>query len=75
MYYDGHERPDVVAYRQSLFIPSMLKLESFCEHYEGDEMEITIPRANAVDIEKVPFVHDECCFHANDGTGNNLLLL
>jgi len=33
VYVDGHERKDVVQYRQKVFLPLMLKLESYAWHY------------------------------------------
>jgi hypothetical protein len=31
---DGHEREDVIAYRQEVFLPMMAKLDSYTRQYE-----------------------------------------
>ena len=34
---DGHERPDVIQYRQEVFLPLMNELLAFTVQYEEDE--------------------------------------
>lgn len=43
VYMDGHERADVVAYRNEKFLPAMAKFEARMIHYEGPEMKRVEP--------------------------------
>lgn len=63
-YVDGHEREDVVKYREEVFLPTMQKLEPFLAaqcasggyQQGGDITELPV----------IIFVHDESVFSAND---------
>jgi len=37
VYIDGHEREDVVRYRQDVFLPKMKELDLYCTHYDEKE--------------------------------------
>ena len=60
---DGHEREDVVKYRQEVFLPIMAK-------FEGVEMKRVPPALKDGEKEVVMLFHDECCFHANEEARN-----
>ena len=63
-YVDGHERPDVVAYRQNVFLPAWKALEPLMRSWEETpEGMVEIPvNGRAV----VVSVHDESTYYAND---------
>ncbi len=63
VYMDGHEREDVVKYRQEVFLPIMAK-------FEGVEMKRVPPALKDGEKEVVMLFHDECCFHANEEARN-----
>jgi hypothetical protein len=66
VYMDGHERPDVVEYRNSIFLPKMAKYEKRMTHFEGPELRRVEPTLAPGEKEIVAYFHDECCFHVND---------
>jgi hypothetical protein len=66
VYMDGHERADVVQYRNNEFLPLMAKFEARMVRYEGQEMRRVEPKLLEGEKEIIPQFHDECCFHAND---------
>ncbi|KAF8593220.1 hypothetical protein BDV93DRAFT_516735 [Ceratobasidium sp. AG-I] len=67
-YFDGHERDDVVAYRQSVFIPFWQALERRCTIY--NEEGIPDPQRPLTlrpgETEVVFWFHDESIFYAHD---------
>ena len=72
-YKDGHEREDVVAYRQNVFLPTMQQLETKITdwsraHHAGDQDFILCEAAPEPRIraEVVIWTHDESTFYAND---------
>ena len=67
IYYDGHERPDVVKYREA-WTRRMLQYAKRRETWEGEEMEIVIPPTCLEPGMKkhVIVTHDECIFYSND---------
>jgi hypothetical protein len=68
MYIDRHERPDVVKYRDEVFLPQMAEYERRMTQYViWDRKLVAIPPTLA-DGEKeiIAEFHDECCFHAFD---------
>ena len=68
VYVDGHDRPDVKSFRDTVYIPALMSLFPQCRTFQGECMgESIAPPATA--RETVLFFHDECCFHANDGSG------
>jgi hypothetical protein len=67
MYFDGHERDDVVDYRQNVFLPRWEKLAHHTRHYDIEGKEdtrvfIVGPDGRATVIWR----HDESTFYAND---------
>jgi hypothetical protein len=67
IYFDGHEREDVVAYRVK-FLQQMATLRHRMAIYEGDNMNQVIqPTLLSNVLEIVPITHDESVFYANDG--------
>ena len=67
VYFDGHERKDVVDYRQNEFLPAMDQLDKLRAVFSGDQMEIrTPPFLNGDRKEIFLQYHDESIFHAND---------
>ena len=65
-YYDGHEHPDVVQYRQ-IFLDKIYSYEKNMAKYEGENMERTPPTLGPNDKEVILVTHDECVFYSNDG--------
>lgn len=64
-YADGHEREDVVAYRQDIFLPKMLELEKRAWQWaskDGAAIPTTLDTARRV----VFWWHDESTFYAHD---------
>ncbi|KIJ58494.1 hypothetical protein HYDPIDRAFT_178060 [Hydnomerulius pinastri MD-312] len=64
-YVDGHERTDVVKYRQDTFIPAMLKNEQYLQKWEKDGITSNLtlsPGKRQVE----EWFHDEVTFYAND---------
>jgi hypothetical protein len=66
MYFDGHEREDVVAYRTK-FLEEMKELERRMVRYEGETMEPIPPALGTGERELILVTHDECIFYSNDG--------
>jgi hypothetical protein len=68
LYFDGHERDDVIEYR-SRFLDEMLEYQRRMFTYTGDDMEIAI-RPDLRDGERplILVTHDESCFSSNDGS-------
>jgi hypothetical protein len=69
LYFDGHERPDVVEYRQNVFIPQMKQnCRQVVEYVVGDVgKEREKPVENYVERRLVLVSHDESTTQANDG--------
>ena len=72
-YVDGHEREDVVAYRQNVFLPQMAELEARTRTWKNGIDEEQKPWPNDMDDGPHPFQdrtvvwhHDESTFYAND---------
>ena len=68
LYYDGHERPDVVADRQERFLPAMAKYEERLVEYIVGDVEHEVPK-NIVGRRLVLASHDEMTAQANDDGG------
>jgi hypothetical protein len=67
IYYDGHERPDVLEYRQK-FLVEMAQLEQWMPKPSDDNIMILIkPNLNEGDKRYILVTHDESVFYANDG--------
>jgi hypothetical protein len=66
VYMDGHEREDVIKYRQEVFLPAMATFEARMAKFEGEELKRVDPILEAGSKRIIALFHDECCFHAND---------
>ena len=66
VYMDGHERADVVDYRQKVFLPAMAEFERRMARYEGPELKRVAPNLAPGEREIIPNFHDESTFHANE---------
>lgn len=68
VYVDGHERPDVVKFRNETFLPKMAQYEAKMTHYEMQDGVLTAvpPTLAPGEKEIVAHFHDECAFHAFD---------
>jgi hypothetical protein len=70
VYKDGHDRDDVIKYRDHDFLPRMKLLEARMVTYEGPEQVKTVPVLKEGEKRVVPCFHDECCMHANDAVSS-----
>lgn len=70
LYFDGHDRPDVVAYRQDEFLPAMAEHgRRLIRYVVGDvEREEEVAPSNFVERRLVLCAHDEMTAQANDTT-------
>ena len=66
VYMDGHERDDVVDYRNNSFLPALKEFEKRMSKFEGLEMKRIDPELEEDQRRIIALYHDECCFHAND---------
>ena len=67
LYIDGHERPDVVSYRDA-FLERMSNYEKFFFKYEGEDMATVInPDLHPGERPLILVTHDESCFSSHDG--------
>ena len=73
LYFDGHDWPDVVSYRQDEFLPMMKLYQSRFVHYVvGDvSRELHSDPPNFVETRKVLLAHDEMTAQANDARGKS----
>lgn len=73
VYKDGHERPDVVQYRQDIFLKKLKELESRMPYpirnEIGDVIDIKLPSLSpsSNQVHCIPVTHDECTCNTNDG--------
>ena len=68
VYIDGHERDDVVQYRDA-FLSRMIPLMDRMVWWDGDEMEHSLERLNIEDSQIVWVSHDESVYYSNDDGG------
>ena len=66
VYMDGHEREDVVKYRNEIFLPAMARFEARMARFEGSDLKQVNPALEDGWKRMIALFHDECCFHAND---------
>jgi hypothetical protein len=66
VYMDGHKCPDVVAYWENVFLPSMEKYECCMTQYHGPSLEQQEPQLELGQKHIIAQFHDESCFHANE---------
>lgn len=62
-YVDGHEREDVIAYRNNVFLPRMSALEPYLIEFDENG---EIPKTYPDGPQKILVTHDETTFSAND---------
>jgi len=75
LYFDGHNRPDVVAYCQNHFLLTMQKYQDQLVQYVGDvQTKKHIKPQNFVEHHIVLTSHDETTTQANDGQGKGWVL-
>jgi hypothetical protein len=76
LYFDGHDRADVVDYRQNGFLPKMKALEPrLVKYVVGDvEKEQYVPPQNYVKRRLVLCAHDEMTAQAHDGKEKSWVL-
>lgn len=68
IYFDGHERDDVVEYRHK-FVSTMAELRSLTATYDGDNLDQVVrPTLPPHTPEHVIVTQDESIFYANDDT-------
>jgi len=63
---DGHEREDVVKYRQEVFLPAMAKFKARMATFEGTDLKQVDPILEVGWKRMIVLFHDGCCFHANN---------
>jgi hypothetical protein len=68
IYFDGHEREDVIDYRQEVFLPEFEKCHRLCIQYEeiNGEWVTFVPEFHENEQRHVILYHDESCFHAKE---------
>ncbi|RIA88737.1 hypothetical protein C1645_825920 [Glomus cerebriforme] len=59
IYYDGHERADVIQYRNT-FLKQIFEYEKLMSHYEGENMDRILPDLAEDEKEYILVTHDEC---------------
>ena len=68
LYFDGHERPDVVDYRQNVFLPAMARYQSRIVEYTGDNLDEEVIKNLPPGVRKLILCpHDESTMQSNDG--------
>ena len=65
IYFDGHERPDVLEYRVT-FLKKMEEFEKLMPIFEGNNMDQKNPILSDEEKLHILVTHDECLFYAND---------
>lgn len=67
LYVDGHERPDVVEYRNA-FLQRMSEHSKYFFQYDGENMtDVTPPSIQSDQRPRIMVTHDESCFSSHDG--------
>ena len=68
VYMDGHERSDVVKYREEVFLPKMKLYERRMVKFDFDKgkLHCTEPELEPGESVLIPVWQDESCFQAND---------
>ena len=76
LYYDGHDRPDVVEYQQNHFLPMMKRYKERLVRYVVGHVdkEVAVKPQNFVECRLVLAPHDETTTQANDGHGKGWVL-
>jgi hypothetical protein len=66
VYMDGHERADVVEYREKVFLPKMKEFERRMARYEGPDLKRVEPNLLPGEKELIAEFQDETCCQGND---------
>ena len=66
VYMDGHERADVVEYREEVFLPKMKEFERRMARYEGPDLKRVEPDLRPGEKELIAEFQDESCCSGND---------
>jgi hypothetical protein len=66
MYVDGHERADVVQYRQGVFVPTYFRLHESAASFDNNGVEIPREPFPPGQNEVIIHHHDETTFYGND---------
>ena len=67
VYYDGHERPDVVKYKKE-WLERMFEYQKYMKVFNSNMLDVVLePQLKPEEKELVQVTHDECHFYANDG--------
>jgi hypothetical protein len=74
LYYDGHERPDVVEYRQNVFLPAMEQYRHRLVEYTVGSVEKEVEKQCANTRRLVLVAHDEMTVQQNDGKKKSWVL-
>ncbi|KIO14505.1 hypothetical protein M404DRAFT_60519, partial [Pisolithus tinctorius Marx 270] len=70
VYMDGHEREDVVKYRNEVYLHKMQEFEYRMVQFDGPELTKIEPDLRPCERRLKVYYHDECSFHANDNTNS-----
>ena len=80
VYKDGHERADVVKFRQEYFLPTLKAVENRMVKWElintneGEELQMVFSINLLMGVKPIVLlVHDESTFNANDGQSKILI--
>lgn len=67
-YLNGHKRPDVVHYRQNIFLPALAQLEPKIQAWDKDNLtHLVVPSSSPSPTRpSVLWFHDQCIFYQND---------
>ena len=65
IYFDGHEREDVLEYHAK-FLEEMKTFEQFMSTFVGNEIIQINPKLSSNQQLHIFITHDECLFYAND---------
>lgn len=70
VYIDGHERPDVIEYRDKVFLPAMAAVDPLTTHYIEDPKTHIVTQIDPVlapgEKRHIVYFHDESVFNANE---------
>ncbi|KAJ7583110.1 hypothetical protein C8J56DRAFT_1028180 [Mycena floridula] len=74
LYYDGHNRPDVIKYRQEVFIPAMDEYRKRMVEYTAGDVMKEVEKDYGGQRKLVLVAHDEMTAQANDGKPKSWVL-
>ncbi|KIJ56331.1 hypothetical protein M422DRAFT_239552, partial [Sphaerobolus stellatus SS14] len=66
VYMDGHERKDVINYRQMVYLPKIAEYQNQMAKYKGPELKKIEPNLKDGEKEIIAVFQDESCCHANE---------